>query len=245
MPRAKRTSQRPRRTNEQRSAETRGKLIKTAIDLLYRSGYSATTTVMVAKRAKVSRGAMLHQFRTRVDLLAAVAEHVVAEQQAYRQERLANAGTGLARFTASLDVTWEVHCQPGSIALLEIMMATRSDAALRRRLAPVIKAFQSMRQRAAPLVAADLRSPDHAMIENLIHLHQMAYRGLAIELMFTADTTHIERARQLFMHFEQLFAAELAAKAERSAGTSDPASSQPEAGRDVSMDTPRPVAQHD
>ena len=60
MPRAKRSTERPRRTNEQRSTETRGKLIKTAIDLLYRSGYSATTTVMVAKRAKVSRGAMLH-----------------------------------------------------------------------------------------------------------------------------------------------------------------------------------------
>jgi AcrR family transcriptional regulator len=226
MPRAKRTL-RPRRTNEQRSAETRGKLIRTAIDLLYRSGYSATTTVMVAKRAKVSRGAMLHQFRTRVDLLAAVAEHVVAEQQAYRKERLANAGTGFKRFATAGDVTWDLHCQPGAIALLEIMMATRSDAALRKRFAPLIKTFQSLRQQSAPFVAQDLRSPDLGMIEDLIHLHQMAYRGLAIELMFTADAAHIDRARRLFMHFEALFARELADKADRAAADVQASAAEP------------------
>jgi hypothetical protein len=159
-----------------------------------------------------------------VDLLAAVAEHVVAEQQAFRQERLATAGTGLKRFAAAADITWEVHCQPGAIALLEIMMATRSDPALRKRFAPIIKAFQSLRQRAAPFVAADLRTADLGMIEDLIHLHQMAYRGLAIELMFTADAADIERARRLFMHFEALFAAELARKADQGtqrAGSTD------------------------
>jgi hypothetical protein len=167
---------------------------------------------------------MLHQFRTSVDLLAAVAEHVVAEQQAYRQERLATAGTGLKRFATAADITWEVHCQPGAIAVLEIMMATRSDAALRKRFAPIIKSFQSLRQRSAQFVAADLRTRDLGMIEDLIHLHQMAYRGLAIELMFTADAADIERARRLFMHFEALFAAELGRKADQSAdhaGTSD------------------------
>ena len=222
MPRAKSTAQRPRRTNEQRSAETRGKLIRTAIELLYRSGYSATTTVMVAKRAKVSRGAMLHQFRTRVDLLAAVAEHVVTEQQAYRQERLAGVGTGLKRFATAVDVTWELHCQPGSIALLEIMMATRSDATLRKRFAPIIKTFQLLRRQAAPFVAEDLRSKDVGMVEDLIHLHQVAYRGLAIELMFTSDSTEIERARRLFMQLESIFA-------ERVATQPAPASAQPRA----------------
>jgi len=215
MPRAKRTTKRPRRTNEQRSAETRGKLIETAIELLYRSGYPATTTIMVAKQAKVSRGAMLHQFRTRVDLLAAVAEYVVAQHQNYRREQLASAGTGLQRFVAAGEIAWQLHCQPSAIALLEITMATRSDPALRRRLAPIIKDVQALRRWAAPMVAADLRSDDTVLIQDLIHLHQMAYRGLAIELMFTEDAAEIERARRLFMHFEQLFAAELAANANK------------------------------
>ena len=214
MPRAKRTK-RPRRTNEQRSAETRGKLIDTAIELLYRCGYSATTTIMVAKRAKVSRGAMLHQFRTRVDLLATVAEHIVDQHQSYRREQLADAGRGRQRFVAAGDVTWTVHQQPSAIALLEIMMATRSDAALRRRFAPLIKRFQALRRQAAPIVAADLGTKDTTLIEALIHLHQMAYRGMAIELMFTEDAAEVERARQLMMQFESLFANWLEARAGR------------------------------
>lgn len=177
---------------------------------------------MVAKRAKVSRGAMLHQFRTRVDLLAAVAEHIVVEHQDYRRQRLAEVGSGLERFRTAGEITWEVHRQPGAIALLEIMMATRSDAALRKRFAPLVRDFQSMRSRAAPLVAQDLRTADVRMVEDLIHLHQMAYRGLAIELMFTADATEIERARQLFMQFEWLFANELLAKAEAAAKVTAP-----------------------
>jgi len=214
MPRAKSKTTRPRRTNEERSAQTRGKLIQTTIDLLYRSGYSATTTIMVAKRAKVSRGAMLHQFRTRVDLLAAVAEHIVVEHQSYRRQRLAGAGAGLERFVAAGNVTWEVHCQPSAIALLEIMMATRSDPALRKRFAPVIKNFRALRHSSAPFVAQDLRTSDTVLVEDLIHLHQMAYRGLAIELMFTEDATEVERARLLFMRYEWLFAKALEAKAE-------------------------------
>jgi AcrR family transcriptional regulator len=66
-------AKRARRTNEQRSSETRARLIKAAIEVLYRSGHSAATTIIIAKRAGVSRGAMLHQFRTRDQLLVAVA----------------------------------------------------------------------------------------------------------------------------------------------------------------------------
>jgi hypothetical protein len=50
------------------------------------------------------------------------------------------------------------------------------------------------------------------MVEDLIHLHQVAYRGLAIELMFTADGTEIERARRLFMQLEAIFAQQMAAR---------------------------------
>ena len=56
---------RPRRTQAERSAETRQRLIAAAIDALCRLGYAATSTVLVADNAGVSRGAMLHQFRPR------------------------------------------------------------------------------------------------------------------------------------------------------------------------------------
>jgi AcrR family transcriptional regulator len=50
----------------------RARLIDAAIDCLNRLGYSATTLATIAEAAGVSRGGMLHQFPTKVDLMLAV-----------------------------------------------------------------------------------------------------------------------------------------------------------------------------
>src|SRR5580700_1234202 len=114
-------ARRPRRSNEQRSAETRGRLIEAAIDVLYRLGHSAATTIIIAKRARVSRGAMLHQFRTRDQLLVAVARHILSEQRRMRIEQLQGKEAGLPRFYAAADVAWAVQRHAISIALLELL----------------------------------------------------------------------------------------------------------------------------
>src|SRR5262245_7073872 len=109
----------PRRTNAERSASTRGRLIEAAVDTLVRGGYAATTTIAVADVAKVSRGAMLHHFPTRTDLLAAVAEHLIKEQTLRRVPQPDNLPP-LERFIAASDLSWEVQKQPVTMALLEL-----------------------------------------------------------------------------------------------------------------------------
>src|SRR5687768_13069662 len=59
----------------ERSAATRAKLIRATIATLNTLGYTATTTIEVVRRARVSRGAMLHHFSTRAELLLGTAEH--------------------------------------------------------------------------------------------------------------------------------------------------------------------------
>jgi len=49
-------------TNPERSAATKAKVIAATIEALHRYGYAATTTILVAKNANVSRGAMLHHY---------------------------------------------------------------------------------------------------------------------------------------------------------------------------------------
>src|SRR5215207_5035001 len=67
---------RPRRSQEERSTETRGRLLDAAVECLIEFGYSATTTTTVAKRAGVSRGAQLHHYPAKVELLTAAIEHL-------------------------------------------------------------------------------------------------------------------------------------------------------------------------
>ncbi|MGF2951529.1 TetR/AcrR family transcriptional regulator, partial [Mycobacterium sp. THU-M116] len=66
---------RPRRTQAQRSSETKAALLDATLDLLVESGYKATTLTAVAHRAKVSLGALLHHFPTKNDLLVAAIGH--------------------------------------------------------------------------------------------------------------------------------------------------------------------------
>jgi AcrR family transcriptional regulator len=210
-----------RRSNVQRTSEMRARLIKAAIETLYRSGYSATTTIEVARRARVSRGAMLHHFPTRTDLLLATASHIVVTDQQYRIQHLFSlkVASSLERFYAAADVSWEVHRRPTTIALLEIMMATRSDKALGRAFAAFQRMWVQSKYDAAAMVATDLGVEDVVAVANLIALHQACMRGLAIELMFTHNPDEVEAARQLQATFGRTFADNLVAEAQRKRGT--------------------------
>src|SRR5438270_13922097 len=65
-----------RRTQEERSASTRALLLDTTIDCLVERGYAGTTTTVIAQRAGLSRGAQLHHYPTRAELVAAAVEHL-------------------------------------------------------------------------------------------------------------------------------------------------------------------------
>ena len=65
-------AKRVRRTQEERSAATRAKLLDATIDCLIELGYAGTTTTLIAERAGVSRGAQLHHFPSKDALYRAV-----------------------------------------------------------------------------------------------------------------------------------------------------------------------------
>jgi AcrR family transcriptional regulator len=77
----------PRRTQADRSAQTRGALIKAARELFADQGFAATSRDEIAERAGVTRGALYHHF----DSKAAVAAAVVAELEDELVQRVVSA----------------------------------------------------------------------------------------------------------------------------------------------------------
>src|SRR3954451_16463316 len=63
---------RSQRTQEERSTETRRKLIEAAIGVSQESGYANLTITKVAQHAGLSNGAMQHHFTSRDDLVLGV-----------------------------------------------------------------------------------------------------------------------------------------------------------------------------
>lgn len=65
-----------REPRQARSTITRERLLAAAVECLIEYGYAGTSTVAVCQRAKLSRGAHLHHFATKDELLLAALDHL-------------------------------------------------------------------------------------------------------------------------------------------------------------------------
>lgn len=131
-----------RRTQAERSAATKAALTEAAIQTLYTHGYAATTTTMVAEAAGVSRGAMLHQFGTKVDLMIHVVQAVYENELDYYGKQLKGIRDPEEFLLATSSLVWEVLSRPSGIAVLEILQGSRSDPTLAERLGPAQSAIE-------------------------------------------------------------------------------------------------------
>lgn len=92
---------------------------------------------MVAEKAGVSRGAMLHQFPSKADLMTFVVEAVFENEVALYKKLLKDVENKRERLVAYPEAAWKVLSRPSGVAVLEILQGSRSDKALARMLAPV------------------------------------------------------------------------------------------------------------
>src|SRR5579871_3002569 len=83
-----------------RSASMQQLLIDAAIECLHTVGYAATTTQKIIETADVSRGAILHHYPNKVDLIIAVAEYSATFQNAYVDKRVREFEPLMARYMA-------------------------------------------------------------------------------------------------------------------------------------------------
>lgn len=174
---------RPRRPQAERSAETRRRVIEAAIACLHRLGYAATTVSEVALAAGVSRGAMTHQFPTKTDMMLAVVRAVFRQDSDDYQASLRDADP-VEWMRQAPTRLWDAVSQPTGVAVMEIMLASRSDPDLATRLREMQgridrEAFAWMQDRRRAAGLAD--RPDAEAIHRTF---VAAARGLALEALF-------------------------------------------------------------
>ena len=78
---------------EERTRAMRQRLLEATLQCLVEEGWSGTSTTLVSQRAGVSRGAQLHHFPTKADLVIAAVEHIAT----IRRDELAEAAAALPR----------------------------------------------------------------------------------------------------------------------------------------------------
>jgi AcrR family transcriptional regulator len=126
-----------------RSIAMREKLIEATLDVIYDRGYRSASTPEFASRAGVSRGALLHHFPTRSDIIIAAMERLLGDgtreiravaEKAARQE------VGLEEFVEFL---WELFSGRFFYISLEFINEARTDPDLRARMMPVVRDFHA------------------------------------------------------------------------------------------------------
>lgn len=203
-----------RRSQAERTASMRARLIDAAVDCLNRLGYSATTLSTIAEAAGVSRGGMLHQFPSKVDLMLTVVAYASgADERSHQPPALNDDDDKLAYFMSRTETTWTVLIQEPAMAKLEIMMAARSDSVLAAKLPDMFNSIEQNRRQRMWELAQEIGIEDREAIDAMVGLHMAAMRGLAMELLVTGDRDQVERSFDLLKAYKHTLITGLIAKA--------------------------------
>ena len=137
----------PVRWQQRKSAQTRLRMLDAAVDCLVEGGYAGLTTAQVAERAGVSRGAMHHHFATRMDLVAAVVDHIFYQRmRLFLEDYL---GTMAQRRDEELiDLATEAHWRSVQTreyaAYLELAVAARTNPELNVAFEPAARRYDEV-----------------------------------------------------------------------------------------------------
>jgi AcrR family transcriptional regulator len=131
-----------RRTQAERRSATRARLLDATVACLAELGYARTSTTEIVRRAGVSRGAQVHHFPTKADLVASAVEHVFDRRVEEFRVAFARLPDGAHKAVAAIDLLWPMFAGPTFDAWLELAVAARTDVDLRDRLSTLTHRFR-------------------------------------------------------------------------------------------------------
>ena len=169
----------PRRTQSERRAETRGRLLDATIESLIEVGYAGTTIRHVTEIAGVSQGAQSHHFPHRVDLVASAFERLAEQREARYSERAQELPAEVEeRIRVLLDLLWEDFSSELFTVALKLWIAAAEDDELRERLVPVEKRiYRGLAEHSAEIVGELASHPD---FERRLAVAMNTVAGLAL-----------------------------------------------------------------
>ena len=169
---------------EERTRAMRARLLEATVELLVERGFSGTSTTLVSERAGVSRGAQLHHFPTKNDLVVAAVEHLT-------QVRGAELAAAAARLPAPrstravLDLLADHFTSPVFTAALELWVAARTDADLMAAVGPLEqKVGREVHRLSVELLGVDETAPG---ARELVQATLDLVRGLGLANTITDD----------------------------------------------------------
>lgn len=197
-----RPARRRRRTQAERTDETRGKLLEAAVLVLRRKGYAGFRTDEVARVARVSRGALQYHFRTKDSLVLATAEHLLRGTLERGQARAREAVGAADPVESLIQDCMEFFLGPDFATVLDLVLAGSKDRALREQVYAYTRQSR-LGVEAAWLEVLCARGLPRAKAENVLWLTIGIVRGFSVRALWQRDPA---RFRELLDEWKQILA---------------------------------------
>lgn len=174
-----------------RTRAMRARLLEATVELLVERGFAGTSTTLVSDRAGVSRGAQLHHFPTKNDLVVAAVEHLTERRGAELAEAVAQLPAGGRRTRAVVEMLGDHFTSPVFAAALELWVAARTDEALLAAVGPLEQRVgrEAHRMTVAALGVDESRPGARELVQATLDL----VRGLGLASTITDDSARRRR----------------------------------------------------
>jgi AcrR family transcriptional regulator len=122
---------------QRKSSDTRIAILNAAIECLADVGYARTTTQLIAKTAHVSRGAMLHHYATKQELIESVMDYAFyCHMDQFSREMRGLTERQRTGENRGVEIDWDLYQSKVHKAYLELIVAARTDDELRALFIP-------------------------------------------------------------------------------------------------------------
>ncbi len=183
---------------EERTRAMRHRLLEATVECLVDHGWSGTSTTLVSQRAGVSRGAQLHHFPTKNDLVLAAVAHLSELRGAELRQAAQQLPTGRRRTRAVLEMLADHFTSPVFTAALELWVAARTDTTLRAAVVPLEQRVGREAHRiAVDALGVDEREP---RVRELVQATLDLVRGLGLANTISDDAARRGRILAAWAH---------------------------------------------
>lgn len=179
-------AQRKRRTQAERSDETRLRVIEAAATVLRRKGYAGLRTDEVSRVAKVSRGAQQYHYPTKDSLVLATAAHLLRGGLERGRSRAEGARYDGDPIEAIIQDSMDFFLGPDFGVILDLVLAGSKDRGLRDQIYGYSRENRLGVEEAWLVVLCEQGLP-RAKAEKILWLTISIVRGFAVRALWQRD----------------------------------------------------------
>lgn len=177
-----------------KSENTQRVILKSAVECIFRLGYARASTKVIADHAKVSRGAMVHHFPSKSDLMEAVVEYLIEQRIKAFTTEVKKLKQEESRQQQGLDLYWDHLKSKYYTVYHELTVASRTDKELHKVMRNCTRELEESWEKTIMSLFPEWQGAAE-LFDLAMDLVQFSYEGMILNHLSHDDNSRRARVR--------------------------------------------------